>query len=93
MNRKMCDRFREPKTKLQRMFCHEFMGIKCPSDTNSKCEIIPKKPKTKTFKAWADVSKEGKLFGAFPDMFMFEGTKKSYKPCTITISTKYLKGK
>lgn len=53
---------------------------------------IPKKPKMVRVKAWADVSKEGILFGAFPDKFVFRAEKGGYTACTILIGAKYLKG-
>lgn len=64
---------------------------KCPKNTNAICEIIPKKPKMVRVKAWADVSKEGILFGAFPERFIFPSEKSGYRPCTVLIEAKWLK--
>ena len=57
----------------------------CPENVNSKCEIIPKKPKTKTFKGWAFKDENGNI-AAFN-----KKAGKPFFPCTITIATKYLK--
>lgn len=70
---------------INRQECMKIYKISCPKNTNAKCEIIPKKPKTKTFKAWARWSIDGEMFavtGKHDDNTI---------PCTITIDEKWLK--
>lgn len=87
MNRKMC------KNYLDGVGCgikEEYWAKYCPKNANSKCEIIPKKPKTKTFKAWIELESNGNMGQV---RWHRENCYFSPVPCSITISPKYLKGK
>jgi len=64
----------------------------CPANTNSKCEIIPKKPKAKykTIKGWAGsiTNCDGEKGWAFIE----QGIGVMAYPAELRIKVKYLKG-
>lgn len=65
----------------------------CPANTNSNCEIIPKKPRVVRVKAWAYRGEnEGETPGWHCVPEEYEGSV-PLVPCTILISEKYLRRK
>ena len=61
-------------------------GPPCPSNTNSNCEIIPRKPKMVKVKIFVRVSDYGNILG-------FSQIKgENWLPCTAIMPRKYLKG-
>lgn len=87
--KKMCPIF--GLTELCRTF--RAKNHRCPKHTNDKCELIPKKPKTKTFKAWVEGDIAGNNFTITTSKSEADRWPKKMSPCSITIATKYLKGK
>ena len=64
----------------------------CPRNTNSRCQIIPRREKMVRVKAWAFVfmGKTGRVqIDAYSDRNI---SHKGLRPCTILIAAKYLKG-
>lgn len=62
----------------------------CPPNTAAGCKIISKpKPKLRRVKAWAAVA-DGKMYSWTLSDSMHPDV---YKPCTILIDEKYLRGK
>jgi hypothetical protein len=67
----------------------------CPANTNSKCEIIPKKPKAKykRVKAFCYKSTVSKGYIAWEKPTQSPAQDKGWLPCTILIEARYLKDK
>lgn len=70
-----------------------FTPPKCPQNTNSKCKLIPKKPKTRKIKAWY----EGNIL---KDNFTITTSKteanrwfRPMTPCHIVVAEEDLKGR
>jgi len=58
--------------------------LTCPKNTNSRCEIVPKKPKMVKVKAWANRYRTSIIVSTRKDdLFNI--------PCTILIAEKHLK--
>ena len=55
------------------------------------CEIIPK-PKYKKIKAVAAINREGEVYSIRHEIDSDKWDKRVWKPCTILINAKYLKG-
>ena len=61
--------------------------------TDDKCNIIKPKPKLKRVKAWVAINRDGDMYSVWLPIHKGEMHKDIYKPCTILIDEKYLKGK
>lgn len=75
---KMCKHYKKMRTP----FCH--ISI-CPKNTNSKCEVTPKKPKMRTVKGWIRITKEDPNWNKCPLRWACTRPVPEYStPCTIT---------
>ena len=66
----------------------------CPSNTNSKCEIIPRKPKMARIKAWVLKNNITEKYGCI-SMTITTGKSRPndwFIPCVVSVDRKYLKG-
>ena len=73
--------------------CLVICGETCPSNTNSKCEIIPRKPRIVTVAAWARMDEESGCDIIYATNVLPKHFAGAYDtPCTILIQRKYLKG-
>ena len=66
----------------------------CPKNTDWYCNIVkPKrKPKYKKIKAVAAINREGEVYSIRHEIDSDKWDKRVWKPCTILINAKYLKG-
>jgi hypothetical protein len=93
--RKMCGWFDDQGNyQSNHYFCAKWK-TDCPRNTNSRCEIVPRKakPKYKRVKAWGWQYPVVAGGGYGADTDKDNGVEYKQFPCTILIEAKWLKGR